>query len=440
MMIKKLLTNSYGITLIELLVTLTILTMITGVTFGVLTTAIKYNEKTQSHVNLRQEANILVTTMRQQHQGDQAYTVCYDEDYYESRIEFAEITLMQSGEGVNCSSTDPLVDLVVNFTLKDIQNNHVFAVDTVIEGRRLSETSNVVIKKKIPGGVTKDPEIISLLWEGSNKSLTVLNKDGSPNTTINIKNENGVIIGSSDSHSDGSIQILGNLFAGEIVFVHAIAEGKSISREVSTTVLSLTTPDNGIVIIEYPDGSREYENFDNSIESDEKIIVTSSVGAYQTSSNKDNILLDGKKGVVIEDGVSLTVSSSGQGNLTINSDNGDIIMNNVDLTNSSHANDFGEVVLSATGHIELRNSSLEAERNITLTAGGNIDAKSASMSIGNSGNAIIEFSLQPNNGIIYVEGLHLNNNATAKPVADVKLCGQLASGEINNDIAFTDCN
>ncbi|WNF35929.1 prepilin-type N-terminal cleavage/methylation domain-containing protein [Bacillaceae bacterium IKA-2] len=133
-MIKKYITKQSGITLIEVLASLVILTMVTGVTFGVLTTSVKFNDKTQSHVNLRQEANIIVTTLRQHHQ-QKKYSDCFEDYIANDKIEFKEFKVKQNTIEVNCNysvNIDPLTDLEVNFVLVDAFNNE-FEIDTIIE-------------------------------------------------------------------------------------------------------------------------------------------------------------------------------------------------------------------------------------------------------------------------------------------------------------------
>ncbi len=69
--------NQTGLTLVELLATLTLSTMIVGIVSSVLITSMNNSEITQSHIDLRQEANIIVTQLRTAHQGDN-YKLCYN--------------------------------------------------------------------------------------------------------------------------------------------------------------------------------------------------------------------------------------------------------------------------------------------------------------------------------------------------------------------------
>ncbi|QOR66368.1 prepilin-type N-terminal cleavage/methylation domain-containing protein [Cytobacillus suaedae] len=130
--------NEHGFTLLELLLTLVISTIILGVVFGVFSSSIKFNKQTQSHVNLRQEANLIITQLRQLHQGGD-YSLCYNDLLPSGEIYFSEITLDNGGVIVDasnpCGVISPLVDLSVDFTVTN-ENNQEFEVDTVIEYRR----------------------------------------------------------------------------------------------------------------------------------------------------------------------------------------------------------------------------------------------------------------------------------------------------------------
>jgi type II secretory pathway pseudopilin PulG len=62
-----LLKNNKGFTLIELLLTITISFSILGLVSGVLIQSTKANNISNAHINLRQEANILITTLSSNH-------------------------------------------------------------------------------------------------------------------------------------------------------------------------------------------------------------------------------------------------------------------------------------------------------------------------------------------------------------------------------------
>ncbi|WP_078381918.1 prepilin-type N-terminal cleavage/methylation domain-containing protein [Sutcliffiella halmapala] len=142
-MIKKKWLDESGVTLLEVLVTMAILTFLTSLTFGVLTTTVKYKDKTQSHVNLRQEANLIVSTLRNQHQQPN-YAFCSENLLTNDQISFKELTITDTSATISkenpCADFKSSDDLNVQFTLTDKQNNS-FDVDTVISGGKLNMAS-----------------------------------------------------------------------------------------------------------------------------------------------------------------------------------------------------------------------------------------------------------------------------------------------------------
>ncbi|WP_226036524.1 PulJ/GspJ family protein [Aquibacillus saliphilus] len=136
---KKLLKQEAGITLIELLATLTIATILIAVTFNVLTTSIKYNDKTQSHINLRQEANLVVTKLRQRHDVHDGgkYDLCYGELLDNDILKLDTVSLhLEKFSNNECKQIDTSKNMEVQFTLADQQNND-FQIDTIIEAEQL---------------------------------------------------------------------------------------------------------------------------------------------------------------------------------------------------------------------------------------------------------------------------------------------------------------
>ncbi|PYZ93637.1 hypothetical protein CR194_10790 [Salipaludibacillus keqinensis] len=76
-----------GLTLIELLVTITISTMVVGLLVSILLSTFNHNQRSEAHINLRQEGNYLITQLQQaHHQGD--YTLCYENEtiYIDNRM------------------------------------------------------------------------------------------------------------------------------------------------------------------------------------------------------------------------------------------------------------------------------------------------------------------------------------------------------------------
>ncbi|MFO1443109.1 type II secretion system protein [Bacillus sp. Bva_UNVM-123] len=141
---KKLFKES-GFTLIELLATLAISMLVLGVIYSALTSSDNFNKKTQSHINLRQEANIIITQLRQQHRGE-TYDICYDQLVPFDKVIFEKLNLNRSivSKG-DCISIDPTKDLEVKFTLADLKNN-TFDIDTIIESKKGNAPVEIVIE------------------------------------------------------------------------------------------------------------------------------------------------------------------------------------------------------------------------------------------------------------------------------------------------------
>lgn len=71
--------NQAGLTLIELLVTITISTMVLGLLVSILLSTFNHSQQSQAHINLRQEGNYLITQLQQAHsQGN--YYLCYEDE------------------------------------------------------------------------------------------------------------------------------------------------------------------------------------------------------------------------------------------------------------------------------------------------------------------------------------------------------------------------
>jgi Tfp pilus assembly protein FimT len=66
---RKIWSSQDGLTLVELLAGLAISTIVVGLLSMILYSALKNNEITQSHIDLRQEANVIVTKLRTVHEG-----------------------------------------------------------------------------------------------------------------------------------------------------------------------------------------------------------------------------------------------------------------------------------------------------------------------------------------------------------------------------------
>ncbi|MEH7276293.1 type II secretion system protein [Neobacillus vireti] len=80
------LTNENGITLIEVLATLAIVSFISILLYGVLINGFDYSKKSQEKVSLQQEMNIVVTTITKFHESYGEYDINLDPNPGSSKI------------------------------------------------------------------------------------------------------------------------------------------------------------------------------------------------------------------------------------------------------------------------------------------------------------------------------------------------------------------
>lgn len=73
--------NENGVTLIEVLATLTILSLLVGIVFGVFINGINYSNKAKDTVSIQQEANYLLTLLKEQHENQDWYTIEVTNDH-----------------------------------------------------------------------------------------------------------------------------------------------------------------------------------------------------------------------------------------------------------------------------------------------------------------------------------------------------------------------
>lgn len=76
--LREIFKNKNGLTLIELLVALAIGTIVIGLIFSVLHTSMNTLKKSESQQLLQQEANLMVTRLRNIHRMNPSYTIEYD--------------------------------------------------------------------------------------------------------------------------------------------------------------------------------------------------------------------------------------------------------------------------------------------------------------------------------------------------------------------------
>lgn len=126
--------------MIELLLTLTISAFLISITAGVLISTVETNNRAQHHIQLRQEANVIMTQLRNHHQEGKYFT-CFEDYLGNDELTFETITLTQDSE-IQCdlnTHIDPEKDLHVSFTLADFEQE--YELNTTIESRdRMGET------------------------------------------------------------------------------------------------------------------------------------------------------------------------------------------------------------------------------------------------------------------------------------------------------------
>ncbi|SFQ22265.1 PulJ/GspJ family protein [Salibacterium halotolerans] len=143
-----------GITLIEVLLTILLSSVVIGLVTTVLVSSVSLGERTHSQVNLRQEANIVVTELRQKHQGD-TYSLCTGNLFSDGRFHAEELTIHNDNTSLSgvpdCENVNPDEPLNVQFTLAD-DHSQTFTVDTVIEAEQADGGAVVTLDPPEPGG------------------------------------------------------------------------------------------------------------------------------------------------------------------------------------------------------------------------------------------------------------------------------------------------
>lgn len=75
---REFINNKNGLTLIELLATLAIGTIVIGLAFSVLHTSMNAYKKSESRQLLQQEANLMLTQLRNIHRNNSSYSIEFD--------------------------------------------------------------------------------------------------------------------------------------------------------------------------------------------------------------------------------------------------------------------------------------------------------------------------------------------------------------------------
>ncbi|CAM3952376.1 PulJ/GspJ family protein [Alkalicoccus chagannorensis] len=152
-MIRQHLRRQRGITLIELLAGIIVSGIFTAIAFQMVMAVFSHQESTSSHINLRQEANIIITQVRQYHQEEAAFS--FDE-VVSSRmdIEFTEAS--------DINETSPPLDRSesyrVAFTLTDNNTQRDFSFESSLQGAASGDTDSVAIERPEEEDEDEEPD------------------------------------------------------------------------------------------------------------------------------------------------------------------------------------------------------------------------------------------------------------------------------------------
>jgi prepilin-type N-terminal cleavage/methylation domain-containing protein len=90
-----------GLTLIELLASLAILGFLLTLIYGIFINGINYSTKAKEVVMIQQEANILLTSLKEEHQNEKSYQLSVKKDPTKDRYYIEINTLNESGVTIN---------------------------------------------------------------------------------------------------------------------------------------------------------------------------------------------------------------------------------------------------------------------------------------------------------------------------------------------------
>jgi hypothetical protein len=196
----------------------------------------------------------------------------------------------------------------------------------------------------------------------------------------------------------------------------------------------------GIVWNVAPDGTRTPQPFGNTLTSSTTLLITSSIG---TDSSSGNYSFQATNGIIIEPGVSLT-STGSNSTVTLSSSAGSITIPSTFLQTTGNGNNSPyDIALDAALDLDIRGAIIEAQRDITLSAGRKIYAQNAIINnFKNKGTiqfTITDAATDPEKSkILYVNGIKINQDGSAG-TAGLKICGTTATGsqQINGYNSFT---
>lgn len=140
MRVKQVQKNEEGITLIELLLALTILSIVSILIWSVFNKGVEYTNNAITKNQLQQEANILITNLTKIHQSSNEYLIAVNN----SCTITVEAQTNKSTEIYNFDSQN--ICLEVNFTgvIKPIGKDNEFPLDIIVTDKKNKENSIMV--------------------------------------------------------------------------------------------------------------------------------------------------------------------------------------------------------------------------------------------------------------------------------------------------------
>jgi hypothetical protein len=251
-------------------------------------------------------------------------------------------------------------------------------------------------------------------------TLQVLNCNGQPNRGCTTANN------------------FSNSTTTAFVYTITAADATSNNWTVVVTVVG-GVGSRGIVWNVAPDGTMSPQPFQNTLTSSMMLLISSSVG---TDSSSGSYSFQATNGIVIEPGVSLT-STGSISTVTLASSAGSITIPSTFLQTTGNGNSSPyDVAIDAALDLDIRGATIEAQRDISLSAGRKIYAQNAIINnFKNKGNVMFTITNAAdlsNVKILYVDGLKINQAADAGTTG-VKICGTMGTGSqpINGFNRFT---
>lgn len=139
--------NSRGLTLVELLATLAIMTMVIGLVWTMVFQVSTQSETTADHTQLRQEASIIISELKQKHQAE-AGIICYEDGelrdgespLHESSFTVTDVRIDNAAMALEAEGTcfeaplDRAEAVDISFTLRadDSEQHLTYDVDTAL--------------------------------------------------------------------------------------------------------------------------------------------------------------------------------------------------------------------------------------------------------------------------------------------------------------------